>query len=56
MNFEISLSLSGIPLQGIDFLLFFLINVIIYLATPGLSCSTQDLEFQHVGPSSLTRN
>ena len=28
----------------------------IYLAEPGLSCSRQDLQWQHVGSSSLTRD
>ena len=28
----------------------------IYLAAPGLSCSMQDLQLQHVGSSSLTSN
>ena len=37
-------------------MLYFLIQFFyMYLATPGLNCSTRDLELWRVGPSSLTR-
>ena len=35
---------------------FFFFLIFIYLAAPGLSCSIQDLQLQHVGSSSLTRD
>ena len=44
--------ISSHPHQRLFDLFFFQI----YLAVPGLSCGTQDLELQHSGSSSLTRN
>ena len=35
---------------------FFLFLILIYLAEPSVSCGMQDLQWQHVGSSSLTKN
>ena len=41
--------------QPLNFFFFFF-NVYIYLAAPGLSCSTQGLYLWHAGSSALTRD